>query len=103
MKIYIWLSEELSKKLDELGLNYANEVLGGMKRIEIEVEDNIVNKILELLPYVKVDTSTTNSIELLPKSFKSEILKTMVEKRLESKQALLEVIDALEKRINSQL
>ncbi|MEM4086790.1 MAG: hypothetical protein QXR34_10625 [Saccharolobus sp.] len=97
MKIYIWLSEELSKKLDELGLNYANEVLGGMKRIEIEVEDNIVNKILELLPYVKVDTSTTNSIELLPKSFKSEILKTMVEKRLESKQALLEVIDALEK------
>ncbi|MCW1297613.1 MAG: hypothetical protein QW061_03045 [Candidatus Rehaiarchaeum fermentans] len=101
MKIYIWLSEELSKKLDELGLNYANEVLGGMKRIEIEVEDNIVNKILELLPYVKVDTSTTNSIELLPKSFKSEILKTMVEKRLEPKQALLEVIDALEKRINS--
>ncbi|MEM4007357.1 MAG: hypothetical protein QXT92_06820 [Nitrososphaerota archaeon] len=97
MKIYIWLSEELSKKLDELGLNYANEVLEGMKRIEIEVEDNIVNKILELLPYVKVDTSTTNSIELLPKSFKSEILKTMVEKRLESKQALLEVIDALEK------
>jgi len=70
MKIYIWLSEEISRKLEELGLKYAKEVLGGMKRIEIEIDDKILNEIVKLFPNVKVDVSTTNSIELLPKTFR---------------------------------
>ncbi|QXJ31030.1 DUF6955 family protein [Saccharolobus shibatae] len=92
MKIYIWLSEEMSKKLEELGLNYAREVLGGMKRIEIELEQDIVEEIVKLFPNAKVDSSTTKSIELLPKSFKNEILRIIVEKRIEPKKALLEAI-----------
>ncbi|QGA55412.1 hypothetical protein GFS03_12955 [Sulfolobus sp. E5-1-F] len=95
MKIYIWLSEEVSRKLEELGLNYAKEVLGGMKRIEIDVEQEIVEEIVKLFPNAKVDSSTTKSIELLPKSFKNEILRIITEKKIEPKEALLEVIKSL--------
>ncbi|MCH4816642.1 MAG: hypothetical protein QXY87_13370 [Saccharolobus sp.] len=98
MKIYIWLSEEMSKKLEELGLNYAREVLGGMKRIEIELEQDIVEEIVKLFPNAKVDSSTTKSIELLPKSFKNEILRIIVEKRIEPKKALLEAIKSFKGR-----
>ncbi|BFI75906.1 DUF6955 family protein [Sulfurisphaera ohwakuensis] len=98
MKIFIWLNEEMSKKLEELGLNYAKEVLGGMRRIEIDVEEDIVNEIVKLFPNVKIDKSTTNSIELLPKSFKSEILKTIIERKIEPKKALLEVLNTLKHR-----
>lgn len=99
MKIYIWLSEEMSRKLEELGLNYAREVLGGMKRIEIDVEQEIVEEIVKLFPNAKVDSSTTKSIELLPRSFKNEILRIIVEKRIESKKALMEAI----KRLNGDI
>lgn len=95
MKIYIWLSEEMSRKLEELGLNYAREVLGGMKRIEIDVEQEIVEEIVKLFPNAKVDSSTTKSIELLPRSFKNEILRIIVEKRIEPKKALMEAIKRL--------
>lgn len=97
MKIYIWLTEEMSKRLEELGLNYAKDVLGGMKRIEIEVEEEIVKRIIKIFPNAKVDTATTKSIELLPKSFKGEILKVIMEKRVDPKKALLEVLNALER------
>lgn len=92
MKIYIWLSEEISKKLEELGLDYAKDVLGGMKRIEIEIEESVVDEIVKLFPNVKVDVSTTKSIELLPKYFKHEILRIILEKRKEPKEALLEAL-----------
>ncbi|QXJ27707.1 Uncharacterized protein J5U23_00574 [Saccharolobus shibatae B12] len=98
MKIYIWLSEEMSKKLEDLGLNYAREVLGGMKRIEIELEQDIVEEIVKLFPNAKVDSSTTKSIELLPKSFKNEILRIIIEKRIEPKKALLEAIKSFKGR-----
>jgi hypothetical protein len=99
MKIYIWLSEEMSRKLEELGLNYARDVLGGMKRIEIDVEQEIVEEIVKLFPNAKVDSSTTKSIELLPRSFKNEILRIIVEKRIEPKKALMEAI----KRLNGDI
>ncbi|QIW22747.1 hypothetical protein EWF20_00220 [Sulfolobus sp. S-194] len=98
MKIFIWLNEEMSKKIDELSLNYAKEVLGGMKRIEIDVEEDIVNEIVKLFPNVKIDKSTTDSIELLPKSFKNEILKLIIEKKIDPKKALLEVLNTLKYR-----
>ncbi|ARM75508.1 DUF6955 family protein [Acidianus manzaensis] len=97
MKIYIWLNEEVTKKLEELGLNYAKDVLGGMKRIEIEVEENTVNEIVKLFPNVKVDTSTTKSIELLPKHFKNEILKVIIEKRKDPKEALLDALQTFKR------
>ena len=93
MKIYIWLSEEISRKLEELGLKYAKEVLGGMKRIEIEIDDKILNEIVKLFPNVKVDVSTTNSIELLPKTFKNEILRIIIKERKEPREALLEALE----------
>ncbi|ACP36539.1 conserved hypothetical protein [Sulfolobus islandicus L.S.2.15] len=99
MKIYIWLSEEMSRKLEELGLNYAREVLGGMKRIEIDVKQEIVEEIVKLFPNAKVDSSTTKSIELLPRSFKNEVLRIIVEKRIEPKKALMEAI----KRLNGDI
>ncbi|AKA75015.1 hypothetical protein SULI_03570 [Saccharolobus solfataricus] len=92
MKIYIWLNEELSRKFEELGLKHAKEVLGGMKRIEIDVEQEMVEEIIKLFPNAKVDSSTTKSIELLPKSFKNEILKIIIEKKLEPREALREAI-----------
>lgn len=88
----------MSKKIDELSLNYAKEVLGGMKRIEIDVEEDIVNEIVKLFPNVKIDKSTTDSIELLPKSFKNEILKLIIEKKIDPKKALLEVLNTLKYR-----
>jgi len=101
MKIYIWVNEEVSKKLEELGLNYAKDVLGGMKRIEIEVEEGLVNEIVKIFPSAKVDTSTTKSIELLPKSFKDEIVRTIIEKRKEPKDALREVVEFLKRKQGS--
>lgn len=101
MKIYIWLNEEISKKLEELGLNYAKDVLGGMKRIEIEVEEEIVNRIVKIFPSAKIDTATTKSIELLPKSFKNEILKVILERKVEPKKALIQVLNNIENNQNN--
>lgn len=95
MKIYIWINEDTSKKLEEIGSNYVKEVFGGMKRIEIEVEEGLLKEIVKIFPSAKVDTSTTKSIELLPKSFKDEILKIIIEKKKEPKEALREVVESL--------
>jgi hypothetical protein len=70
-----------------------------MKRIEIDVEQEIVEEIVKLFPNAKVDSSTTKSIELLPRSFKNEILRIIVEKRIEPKKALMEAI----KRLNGDI
>ncbi|TRM74611.1 hypothetical protein DJ528_10195, partial [Sulfolobus sp. B5] len=67
-------------------------VLGGIKRIEIEVNENIIRELLKIFPYAKVDTSTTNSIELLPKSFKDTVLKIIIEERDEPFKALIKAI-----------
>jgi len=95
VKIYIWINEDTSKKLEEIGSNYVKEVFGGMKRIEIEVEEGLLKEIVKIFPSAKVDTSTTKSIELLPKSFKDEILKIIIEKKKEPKEALREVVESL--------
>lgn len=59
----------------------------------VSIADKILNEIVKLFPNVKVDVSTTNSIELLPKTFKNEILRIIIEERKEPKDALVEALE----------
>ncbi|AAY81490.1 DUF6955 family protein [Sulfolobus acidocaldarius] len=101
MKVYIWLSEEVAKKLEDLGLRYGKEVLGGMKRLEIEVEEEIVKRIVEVFPNAKVDRSTTNSIELLPKHFKEKVIQLLLNRGTDPKDALIEALNIYAKQKQS--
>ncbi|MEM0173667.1 MAG: hypothetical protein QXV69_06470 [Sulfolobaceae archaeon] len=79
MRIFIWCDEEKIKILKEKGLEgLSKEVLAGMRRIEVMLNENQLERILKLFPSAKYDKSTTNSIELLPKWFKDMLFNEIV-------------------------
>ena len=83
--INIWINEERYSKLQEAGLsNMAKDVLAGMKVLQLQCTEKQKDKILNLYPMAKFDTSTTKSIELLPAEVKNKIFDLVVkEKRLD--------------------
>jgi len=83
--INIWINERRYKKLREAGLSdMAKDVLAGMKVLQLQCTEKQKDKILNLYPMAKFDTSTTKSIELLPAEVKNKIFDLVVkEKRLD--------------------
>lgn len=79
--INIWVNEERYEKLQKVGLaGMCEEMLAGMKVIRVYANDAQKDKILEVFPTAKFDSSTTKSIELLPKEVKDKIFDNVVER-----------------------
>ncbi len=79
--INIWVNEDRYEKLQKVGLaGMCEEMLAGMKVIRVYANDAQKDKILKVFPTAKFDSSTTKSIELLPKEVKDKIFDNVVER-----------------------
>ncbi len=80
--INLWVNEERYEKLKQAGLaDMCKEKLAGLKVIQVFADDAQRDKILKLYPMAKFDSSTTKSIELLPRDVKDRIFDLVVEKK----------------------
>lgn len=80
--INLWVNEERYEKLQKAGLsNLCKEKLAGLKVIQVFADDVQKNQILKLYPMAKFDSSTTKSIELLPKDIKDKIFDFIIQKQ----------------------
>lgn len=74
IKINVWINEERLEALKKAGLaEMAKEEFAGMMLLEITCTEDQKDSILQKYPSAKYDSSTTRSIELLPKLVKDEI------------------------------
>ena len=80
--INIWINEQRYQKLCQAGLeNMVEEVLAGMKVLQVFCSEEQKDALLNKFPQAKYDQSTTKSIELLPAEFKDKIFNKIIEKR----------------------
>lgn len=80
--INIWINEERLEKLRIAGLaDVAREVLAGMKVLSVPTTEQQRDEILKLFPMAKYDSSTTKSIELIPRDVKDQIFDLVIRKR----------------------
>jgi hypothetical protein len=80
--INLWVNEERYEKLQKAGMaDMCKEKLAGLKVIQVFTDDAQKDKILKLYPMAKFDSSTTKSIELLPKDVKDKIFDLIVQKQ----------------------
>lgn len=80
--INIWINQERFEKLKEAGLaDMCEEMLAGMKVLRVYTDEKQKDKVLRAFPTAKFDSSTTKSIELLPRDVKDKIFAKIVEKQ----------------------
>ena len=80
--INLWVNEERYEKLQKAGLaEMCEEMLAGLKVIRVYANDPQRDKILKVFPTAKFDSSTTMSIELLPRDVKDKIFSIVVDKQ----------------------
>lgn len=80
--INIWINEERFEKLRNAGLaDMTQEVLAGLKVIQVPCNAEQRDKLLALYPGAKCDVATTKTIELLPKDVKDKIFDLIVENK----------------------
>lgn len=79
IKINVWINEERMEALANAGMaELANEAFAGMKLLEIHTTEEQKNIVLQRFPGAKYDSSTTRSIELLPKQAKDRLLELSI-------------------------
>jgi len=80
--INLWVNEERFQKLEKAGLaSMCQEMLAGLKCIQVYCNDAQRDKVLKVFPTAKFDSATTKSIELLPRKVKDQIFDLVVEKQ----------------------
>jgi len=80
--INLWVNEERYDKLNKAGLaDMCKEKLAGLKVIQVFTNDAQKDQVLKLYPMAKFDSSTTKSIELLPKDIKDKIFDLIIQKQ----------------------
>ncbi len=80
--INVWINEERYQKLQEAGLaQMAQEMLAGLKVLRVPTTAEQRDEILKKYPMAKFDSTTTKSIELLPRAVKDEIFKLVVQNK----------------------
>jgi hypothetical protein len=90
IRINIWINEERLEALNKAGLaEMAKEEFAGMKLLAISTTEEQKDVILKRYPSAKYDSSTTDSIELLPKQAKDRLFDLCIKMR----SAGTEVID----------
>jgi len=79
--IYVWVNEERYEQLQKAGLaHHTEERLAGMKVLVVYATDEQAKTLVKEFG-AKHDTSTTGSIELLPKKVKDTIFEKVAEKQ----------------------
>ncbi len=82
IKINVWINEERLEALKKANLaEMAKEAFAGMMLLEITCTEDQKDQIMEKYASAKYDSSTTRSIELLPKDVKDEIFSLALEKQ----------------------
>ncbi len=72
--INVWINEERLEFLKKVGLaSMAKEKFAGMMLLEIACTEKQKDSLLQEFPSAKYDSSTTHSIELLPRTVKDRI------------------------------
>lgn len=80
--INLWVNEERYQKLEKAGLAaMCQEMLAGLKCIQVYCNDAQRDKVLKVFPTAKFDSATTKSIELLPRNVKDKIFDLVVQKQ----------------------
>ncbi len=80
--INIWINEERYEKLLQAGVaDRCQEVLAGLKVIQVPTTAEEKDTILKKFPMAKYDTATTRTIELLPREVKDRLLDLVIEKK----------------------
>jgi len=80
--INIWINEDRLAKLQKAGLDrLTQEMLAGLKVLRIPTNEKQRDEILKIFPMAKYDSSTTKTIELLPKAVKDKIFDMVIEKK----------------------
>jgi hypothetical protein len=80
--INLWVNEDRYEKLKNAGLaDMCKEMLAGLKVIQVYANDAQKDEILKKFPTAKFDSSTTMSIELLPRDVKDKIFDVVIEKK----------------------
>lgn len=80
--INLWVNEERYQKLEKAGLAaMCQEMLAGLKCIQVYCNDAQRDKVLKVFPTAKFDSATTKSIELLPRKVKDKIFDLVVAKQ----------------------
>lgn len=75
IKINVWINEERLEALKKAGLaEMTHDEFAGMKLLAIYATEEQKDVILQRYPSAKYDSSTTRSIELLPKQVKDKLL-----------------------------
>jgi hypothetical protein len=79
--IFIWINEERYEELEKLGLaHHCTERLAGLKVLTVNCTNDQAETLVKDFG-AKHDTSTTGSVELLPKKVKNAIFNKIVEKK----------------------
>ncbi|MCF8103864.1 MAG: hypothetical protein K9K64_00125 [Desulfohalobiaceae bacterium] len=79
--IYVWVNEERYEQLEKAGLaHHTEERLAGLKVLVVYADDEQAKTFVDKFG-AKHDTSTTGSIELLPKEVKHRLYDKVVEKQ----------------------
>ncbi|MBI3953222.1 MAG: hypothetical protein HY330_01770 [Chloroflexi bacterium] len=80
--INIWINEERDARLRAAGLAAtAKEVLAGLKVVSLPTTEQQKDALLARFPSAKCDTSTTNTVELLPRDIKDRLFALVLERR----------------------
>lgn len=80
IKINIWINDERLAALEKAGLaQMTKDEFAGMKVLAVLATEEQKDAILHRYPSAKYDSSTTRSIELLPKQVKDRLLNLSIE------------------------
>ncbi len=78
-KINVWINEERFQELTGDLQSSVQEVLAGLKVLRVPATVDQKDELLQRFPAAKCDTSTTRTIELLPRAVKDQLFRLMVE------------------------
>ncbi|WP_067970264.1 DUF6955 family protein [Mycolicibacter icosiumassiliensis] len=79
VQIKIWINDERLRRLEEVGMaDLARDEFAGMKVLVLEATEDQKDMLLARHPAAKYDSSTTSSIELLPKEAKDKLLELSI-------------------------
>ncbi len=97
LKIEIWVDEDRMDLLRKAKMEtLARDKFAGMKVVEIGCTSALKDKLLQLYPYAKCDTSTTRTIELLPKEAKDRLFALVVDTRSTGPEVLEKFLEEIE-------
>lgn len=80
INVNVWINEERLAALEKADMAHmAEEEFAGMKRLAITMTAEQKDQVLHRYPSAKFDSSTTHSIELLPKEAKDKMLELSIQ------------------------